>query len=300
MKLLAANITDSSAVFVTSDGRTHAIDTSHPNYKLVVKAYKEGKIDTLVGLLDIRKAVSTVTSGRVAVVGEQVLFDNEPAHGYLVDRILHVMREGLPFKHLLAFLANLKQNPSKRAVDELYQFLDSNNGTDSNKTSFPITEDGCFLAYKGVQSDFYSITGGKVKLLQGHANQSGKIFNGVGEVIECVRNDVDDDKTRTCSNGLHVGSHKYANDFKSGGHLVIVKVNPKDVVSVPTDHNCQKLRTCKYEVVSAEARILSDVRDVNFDKVAKLKRQRRLSNGQFAPKAKAKRLKNGRFAKKRN
>jgi hypothetical protein len=30
---------------------------------------------------------------------------------------------------------------------------------------------------------------------------------------------------------------------------MIVKINPKDVVSVPSDCNCEKLRTCRYEVV---------------------------------------------------
>ena len=35
----------------------------------------------------------------------------------------------------------------------------------------------------------------------------------------------------------------------AGDNIVIVKINPEDVVSVPSDCNCEKLRTCKYEVV---------------------------------------------------
>lgn len=30
---------------------------------------------------------------------------------------------------------------------------------------------------------------------------------------------------------------------------MVVEINPKDVVSVPNDCDCQKLRTCKYKVV---------------------------------------------------
>ena len=30
---------------------------------------------------------------------------------------------------------------------------------------------------------------------------------------------------------------------------MIVRFNPKDAVSVPTDCECQKLRVCKYEVI---------------------------------------------------
>ena len=43
---------------------------------------------------------------------------------------------------------------------------------------------------------------------------------------------------------------EYASTF--GGpdaRLVIVKINPADVVSVPKDCDCQKLRTSRYEVV---------------------------------------------------
>ena len=42
------------------------------------------------------------------------------------------------------------------------------------------------------------------------------------------------------------------------GKVVIVKVNPKDVVSVPHDCNCQKLRTCAYTVVAEHIGTLGD------------------------------------------
>ena len=32
--------------------------------------------------------------------------------------------------------------------------------------------------------------------------------------------------------------------------MLIVEIDPADVVSVPSDCNCQKLRTCKYTVVA--------------------------------------------------
>ena len=58
-----------------------------------------------------------------------------------------------------------------------------------------------------------------------------------------------DDRRNHCSHGLHVGSLDYASDF-SRGKLVVVKVNPKDVVSVPSDCACQKCRVSAYKVVS--------------------------------------------------
>jgi hypothetical protein len=37
--------------------------------------------------------------------------------------------------------------------------------------------------------------------------------------------------------------------LENGDKIVIVKINPADVVSVPSDCNYEKLRTCRYEVV---------------------------------------------------
>ena len=39
-------------------------------------------------------------------------------------------------------------------------------------------------------------------------------------------------------------------DYHGGGNLMLVEINPADVVSVPHDCNCQKLRTTKYKVVA--------------------------------------------------
>ena len=55
-----------------------------------------------------------------------------------------------------------------------------------------------------------------------------------------------------CSNGLHAGALNYVASYgsvESNDRIVIVKINPEDVVSVPSDCNCEKLRTCRYEVV---------------------------------------------------
>jgi hypothetical protein len=122
------------------------------------------------------------------------------------------------------------ENPSKRAIDELANFLDVG--------GLPITTDGHFLAYKNVRSNYFDI-------------HSGKFDNSVGKVCEMKRNQVCDDKDLTCSSGLHFCSIAYLPHFSdaSGGHTMVVKINPKDVVSFPTDYNNTKGRTCRYEVV---------------------------------------------------
>jgi len=64
------------------------------------------------------------------------------------------------------------------------------------------------------------------------------------------RNEVDDNRERTCSYGYHAAAYDYAKGFMSSGdRLVAVKINPADVVSIPSDYGNQKLRCTYYEVL---------------------------------------------------
>ena len=95
----------------------------------------------------------------------------------------------------------------------------------------PLTPDGNFLAYKGVREDYTDW-------------HSGKFSNKVGDVNEMTRNNVCDDANVGCSDGFHAGSYEYAKGYAhNGGNLMIVEIDPSDVVSVPHDCDCQKLRT---------------------------------------------------------
>ena len=76
--------------------------------------------------------------------------------------------------------------------------------------------------------------------------------NSVGQVCEMPRSKVDDNRSVGCSAGLHVGALDYVASYGSPeaeDNIIIVKINPRDAVSVPTDSSHQKLRTCRYEVV---------------------------------------------------
>jgi hypothetical protein len=80
---------------------------------------------------------------------------------------------------------------------------------------------------------------------------SGTIDNSVGQVVEMDRNLVDDDPNSHCSTGLHFCSESYLGHFgNSGDPVMILKINPADVVSIPTDYNGAKGRCMRYEVVA--------------------------------------------------
>lgn len=107
--------------------------------------------------------------------------------------------------------------------------------------NLPLTPDGCFLAYKAVRADYYDI-------------HSGTVLNKPGVPIERLKRDqVDPDADKECSRGYHVGTYAYAKSFGSIGStsnkLLIVKVNPADIVSF--GKGCyEKLRVCYYTIVS--------------------------------------------------
>ncbi len=179
---------------------------------------------------------------QVNVATQEVAYHGELLPAPLARKVFSLIEQNLPVTLLEKFWENLKKNPSYNSVRELYDFL--------SYKELPITEDGCFLAYRGLGNDFYSIKGNtSTRVIQGNVNSQGQIYNGVGEHIEVQRNCVDDNRDNHCSFGVHAGSWDYARDW-SQGKMVVVKINPKDVVSVPSDYNCQKLRCCAYTVVS--------------------------------------------------
>lgn len=244
MKQSIAYIITTTSITAVIAGKVYTLTSGHANFNLAKQALSATPQNEarILALMNVSTAINAYSDGRVSVKDGVVYYRNAPMHDYCAQKILAFMEQGMDYKRLMRFFDNLMNNPSARAVNELYKFLEHK--------SMPLTDDGCFLAYKGVRTDYYSITAGdKNKVVKGKSDSSGRIFNGVGEVIEVVRNYVNDDATVGCSSGLHAGSHSYAANFGRGGRMMIVKINPADVVSVPTDCSCQKLRTAKYEVV---------------------------------------------------
>ena len=217
-------------ITVVIGNKPHTIAKSHITYSKVVDAIKAGDWAKVADLVEPKKVVLNYGKGNVSVQGEQLFWKGKPMHNALATRMITMLQDEFPIEPLVNFMENLMTNPSKRAVDELYGFLEKN--------SLPITPDGHFLAYKKVRDDYMDI-------------YSNTMLNAPGQVLEMERNEVNDDKDQTCSSGLHFCSQEYLPHFGtgSGNRVVIVKINPRDVVSIPSDYNNAKGRTCRYEVV---------------------------------------------------
>lgn len=225
-------IADDGSIVLMHDAEVYTIDTGHVNYTQIVAALTDEDFDSLDVLINVAETICNNVKG-VSVENGIVFYNGSELHNTMTERIIRFMQQGLPYKPLLNFLANIMENPSARSVNELYGFL--------AHQGMPITEDGCFVGYKAIRDDYTD-------------KYTGKVSNKVGSVISMPRNLVDDNFQNTCSVGFHVGAHSYASTFGSDNdRMVLVKVNPRHAVSVPNDHDATKLRVCEYEVIEEHA-----------------------------------------------
>ena len=237
--LLNPNPTDGFLTVVV-DGKQHTILASNPLFASAVSAFQIKDFDALMLALDpSRKFLNLYAKyEQIEVKDGTVFVDGDAIQSVVADRIINFLADGVDCLPIFKFITRLQLNPSKRAVDELYTFLEHKH--------LPVTETGTFLAYKAVRNDYTD-------------KHTGKFFNGVGEVLSMPRNKVDDDKNVGCSYGFHAGTLRYASEFASGNDkLVLVEIDPADVVSIPTDCQFQKLRTARYKVVAEYERPLDE------------------------------------------
>lgn len=230
----ASIVSDSGTILAIVNGKPHSFAKDHPNYERVKVALKEKNFDEVERLANTSKVLQeymeSVPGGAAEVKHGQVYYNGKAVNNTLTQRILALMAEGFPFEPMLRFMENLMSNPFRHSVAELYKFLSNRN--------LPITEDGCFLAYKRVRTDYKDV-------------YSGTIDNSIGQSPEMRPNEVDENWRQECSSGFHVGAIEYVSSYYNvaESRIMIVKVNPKDVVSVPEENSFTKCRTCKYTVV---------------------------------------------------
>lgn len=222
-------IVNGSSITIIADGKACSVEKTDPIYQDIIDAIRAEDWDTVADLCNKPAAITRFGHGKFEVRDGHIFYDGQIVHNHVVDRILSFMNDGLDATPLLNFLEKLMRNTSRRCIEDLYAFMEHGN--------MPLDPDGDFYAYKAVRSNWYD-------------KHSGTIKNEIGTVVSVPRNSVDDNPDNACSHGLHAGSLQYVKGFRSGeDKMIIVKINPANVVSVPA-HDTSKLRCCKYLVVS--------------------------------------------------
>lgn len=235
---------------VFRNGKTYNVNTEHPNYQTVLSHVRVGNYSQLDELVNVKKAVERYVnknagSKNLKIEGNTISYNGTVLHGVLVNKILSFLSNRWNAKPLINFLNNLMENPSNRSVETLYPFIEQH--------GIVITEDGHFIAYKSVDGNYMDC-------------YSHTISNKVGQKPKMERNQISDDPNHACHKGLHVASLAFALEF-TGVHKMIVKVNPRDVVSVPHDANASKIRVCEYEVIGENTDTPKEVEQSDYASV---------------------------------
>jgi len=234
MSKFTAKLIGDGFMSVVYDNTPYTVDNGHVNWSKLRETVKNDDPDEFVRLYDVKKSIETYCGNDTGITIEDgvVMYNGVAVHNVVSDLILRNMREGFDVAALVNFLTKLYKNSSYNSREHLFNFL--------TKHRLTITEDGNFLAYKCVRDNYMD-------------KHSGKFSNHVGAEISMPRQDVDDNPNNECSYGFHVGGLAYSGPggafHNSNDKVLIVSVDPSDVVAVPKDYDFLKMRTCKYVVV---------------------------------------------------
>ena len=231
-------------ITVFYNGEMYVATDSHSNWD-AIEAGARALDPSVIELFDIgatAQARFDRLSDRVTVKSGKVFLDNQPVHNALTEQVIRFLDAGQQdFGPLVNFFEAVQTNPNEHSREQLYTWLDVHD--------FTILPNGNFVGYKGVRvvgDSYQSISHGKA--ISNGIEYTGAIPNPIGAIVEMPRDEVQHDPSQGCHTGLHVGTWDYASGFAQGAVLK-VEVNPRDVVSVPTDCGHQKLRTCRYTVL---------------------------------------------------
>lgn len=233
--------TSSTLTLTLSTGTPVTVTTTHRNFQEILEIVQNSQPsqETDDYIKDLMKPVNSL---RKAIQLDEATFEITE-YGELICKI-----EGFPYQldsslashivtlykqngdidPLLKFVLKLSRNPRKEVAQELWKFI--------SVCGLTLTEEGNFLAYKNVNTDFTSA-------------YDNKTDNSPGRVLSMPRQTVEYDPNKTCSSGLHFAAWGYLSHYASGRKTVLLSISPEDVVSIPTDYNNMKGRACRYKVL---------------------------------------------------
>lgn len=231
-------------------GKQHTVPARSANLEAILEMVNQDEFsngdvdeDVLAALDELVNPVKAVQNFVGTINGAEVrdgelYWNGKPMHNTISVRVLAFLDEGHPVKPLVNFVNRLMSNPSYSSRMELLDFLGNRN--------MPITNDGYFLAYKRVK--WGTNENGEKVLVDCY---TGTVDNSIGAEPFMARGNVDDNRNHHCSHGFHCGGMDYVGSYCNyqDNPIVIVRVDPADAVSVPTDSSFNKLRVCRYKVV---------------------------------------------------
>lgn len=225
---------DSLTVIV--DGEPITVAKGTVNFDPLCAALMSEAWDDVPNHITVAKAIEVWSDGDIVVEGDTVKIADQELPPVLAARVAKMASAGEDVGPIRAFWQRCQRHPKPDSLKQLWAFLQHNN--------IPLTEDGCFLAYKSVTRDFKD-------------HHTRRVDNKVGAKIPRLKwSEVDTNPNNHCSSGYHVGARGYTAHFGSDSKHIVCKVAPEDVSSVPNDYNAMKLRCVWYEITGHHGGVL--------------------------------------------
>lgn len=228
-------------IIVVLDGTPFVVAYDDPRYDSVIEAIEDEDEELLDEILSIQsratKMFKDLVEHGIEYVGGVYTYLGNEIELDLTSYLRSAIDSG-NFMPVVRFITRLFENPSDDTRRRLFSFMRHN--------QMPIDDDGRFLAYKAVRSDYFD-------------KHSGSVYNGVGTKLPVLAwSQIDTDSNRTCSRGYHACSKEYIVGYgnsgfwkeEAGDRVVVVAINPEDVGAIPADYNNSKLRCRTYEVIA--------------------------------------------------
>jgi hypothetical protein len=231
-------ILNSDSLTIVEGGRVHTIMSDNPKFDEVISSLTTGNEEEVLEAINDAYKIDKFLGKKCVVKDDSLYYDGLELHGAIIERAKSFIKKDIPVDPLLRFIEKLMMNEDLESVKDLYRFLEHN--------KLPITSSGNFLAYKKVKNNYRDF-------------HSGMNDNSVGSIVKMNRHNVTKDRNITCSTGLHFASYQYVKNFMRDGRMVVLEINPADVVSIPVDYNNAKGRCCKYKVVGELQKLDRDV-----------------------------------------
>lgn len=222
-------ISPSGTINAFVNGKSYSLSPGAYYYPSALEAAKCRDYDKLIEAINLDQAVKSKSNGKVSFEDGILRYNGSYIDNKLSRRVLQLISEGYRLEPFIKFMDLCYQNPNPTVVDNLYDFMET--------SGIMLDEEGWVVGWKKVNSDGYDL-------------HSGKVLYEVGKTVKIDRSSCDERTANSCSYGLHVGSKNYSESFHSGvGKILLVRLNPKNVVCVPEYSQWEKLRTCEMEVL---------------------------------------------------
>lgn len=226
-----SSVIDQSFITIFESSKPHRLNANHPAAPRVKELLAKQDFPAAIRLMSpsetLKDAIQQNSEPKLTYTEGKLCWSGTTIDADLQQRIVSALQANQSIAPFINFLNKCDENPLPAAIAGLYSFV--------SHRSLQITKDGDILGYKNVRTDF-------------HDHHTGKYDYSPGNLVIMDRIDVEYDPQNECSRGLHFACLSYAKSFHPGNPIVIVRVNPADIVSIPK-YDPKKARACRLESI---------------------------------------------------